>query len=277
MEISTKDYWLKNDQLMNKEELPGDFIEQGTSLYEAFRVIDGVPLFLEEHLERLHNTSRLTGLTLQVDDETIRKRIYQMINANQVQTGNLKLVANFRHQDRPADLYIYFTKDRYPTEADYQNGVKTVLVHIERPIPNAKVDRTDYRKVIDTAKTETGSYEALLVDHEGYVSEGGRSNLFMIKGDLVITTPGDKVLKGINRQMTLKACSNLSQQVEEKDVSREEMHKMDAIFITGTSPLVLPVSKVDDTKFDSAKNPILRKIMKEFDRIVAEYIRNNRY
>lgn len=276
MEITQKEFWLKNDQLMNKEELPGDFIEQGTSLYEVFRVMEGVPLFLEEHLERLHNTSRLTGLKLPIDDETIRKRLYQLIAAVHAETGNLKIVLNFRRQDSPADFYAYFTPDHYPTEADYQKGVKTVLVHIDRPNPNAKVDRADYRKVIDTAKMETGSYEALLVDHEGNVSEGGRSNLFMIKGDLVITAPGDKVLKGINRQKTLLACRNLQQQVEEKDVSLEEMLQMDALFITGTSPLVLPVNRVDDRPFDSAENPILRKIMTEFCRIVADYIKNNR-
>lgn len=275
MEISQEDFWLKDDQIMKKEELPGNFIEQGTSLYEVIRVIRGVPIFFEHHMDRLNRTARLTGLQIPVDTETIKGRLHNLISINQVDAGNIKIVLNYPHKKEPATSYTYFTEAHYPSSTDYQKGVKTVAVNIERPNPNAKVDRAEYRQIIDSAKEKTNSYEALLVDHNGYVTEGGRSNLFMIKGDLVLTAPGDKVLKGINRQMVFTACQNIGQPLVEKEVSYTEMLAMDAIFISGTSPHVLPVSQVDDKHFDSATNPILRSIMAEFDKIVEEYIETN--
>lgn len=276
METSTEKFWLKNDQFFSKDELPGDFIEQGISLYEVFRVIQGVPLFFEEHMARLHNSSQLTGLKLPVEDETIRKRLHDLIARNQVETGNIKIVLNYQQPNEPAVFFAYFTPAFYPSPADYEKGAKTVLVHIERPNPNAKVDRAEYRQVIDTAKEKTNSYEAILVDHNGYVTEGGRSNVFMIKDNLVLTPPADQVLKGINRQVVLTACDNIGQSVMEKKISLNEMLDMDAVFLTGTSPHVLPVSQVDDYLFDSANNQILRNIMTEFNNIVENYIKTHR-
>ena len=275
MEMSQAGFWLKDDQLFKKEELPGDFIEHGTSLYEVIRVIKGVPIFFEQHMDRLQSSSHLTGLKLPVDVETIKRRLYQLISTNQVETGNIKIVLNYPRENSPAIFYAYFTGTRYPSPADYQQGVKTVVVKMERPTPNAKIDRAEYRRVIDSAKGKTDSYEAILVDHNGFVTEGGRSNLFMITGDLVITAPGDRVLKGINRHMVMVACQNIGQRVVEKEVSLAEMLAMDAVFLTGTSPHVLPVSQIDDKQFDSPHNQILKNIMAEFDKIIEEYIETN--
>ena len=276
MEISYQSIWIKNSQPMKKEELPPDFIEQGTSLYEVLRVIQGVPLFLEQHLDRLKNSAQLTNMDLPLNDNEIRQRLQDLIDSNQVENGNIKLVINYSVAGKAADFYAYFVKHEYPSSEDYRQGVKTVLVNMERINPNAKVDRADYRKFIDEAKHKTGSYEALLVDREGKVSEGGRSNLFMVKGNVVYTAPAEKVLKGITRQMVLLACGNQGYQVVEKEISLEEMLNMDAIFISSTSPKVLPIGQVDDKIINSASNKIIQGIMAGYDDIIAEYIKNHK-
>lgn len=275
MEISKQKIWLRNDQKMKQEALPGNFIEQGISLYEVIRVIQGIPLFLEQHLERLKNTARLTGLELPINDKEISQRLQELISINQVETGNIKIVINYSGVNKLSDFYAYFVEHNYPSEEDYQNGVKTVLVHVERPNPNAKVDRADYRKKIDDAIRESRSYEALLVDYEGQVSEGGRSNLFMLKGNKIYTAPADKVLKGITRQMVFAACRNQGYQVIEKEISLTEMLNMDAVFISGTSPKVLPVNQVDDKRINSAENSILQDIMTGYDAIIEDYIKSH--
>ena len=80
------------------------------------------------------------------------------------------------------------------------------------------------------------------------------------------------MLKGINRQVVFEACDNLGCPVIEKDISFEAMLQMDAVFLSGTSPHVLPISYIDDVFIGSASNSLLRKIMAKFDEIVAEYI-----
>ncbi len=272
MEVSYQRFWIKNDQVMEQQKLPADFIEHGTSLYEVLRVMQGIPLFLEQHLARLKHTAQLTGLALPLDDAGIQQRLHDLMVSNKVDAGNVKLVINYPSPGRTADLYAYFVEHSYPSASDYQNGIKTVLVQVERPNPNAKVDRADYRRTVDGAIRESGAYEALLVDRQGNVSEGGRSNLFMLKGDIIYTAPGDKVLKGITRQMVFAACRNRGYQVVEKEISLQEMLNMEAIFISGTSPKVLPVSQVDDQRIDSGSNAIIRDIMAGYDAIINEYI-----
>lgn len=275
MESSDQNIWIKNNQPMKKEELPPDFIEQGISLYEVLRVIQGVPLFLEQHLERLKNSARLTNLSLPLDDKEIGRQLQKLISSNQIEAGNIKFVINYPEEGQP-DFYAYFIPHSYPSAEDYQNGVKTVLVHVERPNPNAKVDRADYRRIVDQAIEDTNSYEALLVDREGKVSEGGRSNLFMVKGNIIYTAPSDKVLKGITRQMVITACQNQGYQVVEKEISLEEMFNMDAVFISSTSPKVLPVKQVDDTIINSGKNKVIQDIMVGYDAIIDEYIKSHK-
>ncbi len=276
MEISYQNIWIKNNQQIKKDELPPDFIERGISLYEVLRVIEGVPLFLEQHLERLKISARLTNLDLPLNDKEVSQRLQDLISSNRVENGNIKFVINYTEPGKPADFYAYFVEHDYPTKEVYQKGVKTVLVHVERPNPNAKVDRADYRNTVDEAKRRTGSYEALLVDREGNVSEGGRSNLFMVKGDVVYTAPADKVLKGITRQMVLTACQNQGYQVVEKEISLEEMLNMDAIFISSTAPKVLPVSQVDDKIINSGSNKIIQDIMAGYDAIIDNYIKSHK-
>ena len=276
MEISYQNIWIKNNQQMRKEELPPDFIEQGISLYEVLRVIDGVPLFLEQHLERLKNSAKLTNLELPLNDKEVSQRLQDLISSNRVENGNIKFVINYTEPGKPADFYAYFVEHDYPTKEVYQKGVKTVLVHVERPNPNAKVDRADYRNTVDEAKRRTDSYEALLVDREGNVSEGGRSNLFMVKGNVVYTAPADKVLKGITRQMVLAACQNQGYRVVEKEISLEETLNMDAIFISSTSPKVLPVSQVDDKIINSGNNKVIQDIMAGYDAIIDDYVKSHK-
>jgi branched-chain amino acid aminotransferase len=276
MEISYQNIWIKNNQKMKKEELPPNFIEQGISLYEVLRVIDGVPLFLEQHLERLKNSAKLTNLDLPLNDKEISQRLQDLIKSNQVENGNIKFVINYPEAGQSADFYAYFVEHDYPTKEVYQKGVKTVLVYVERPNPNAKVDRADYRNTVDEAKRRTDSYEALLVDREGNVSEGGRSNLFMVKGNVVYTAPADKVLKGITRQMVLAACQNQGYRVVEKEISLEETLNMDAIFISSTSPKVLPVSQVDDKIINSGNNKVIQDIMAGYDAIIDDYVKSHK-
>ena len=274
MEISYQNIWIKNNQQIKKDELPPDFIERGISLYEVLRVIEGVPLFLEQHLERLKISARLTNLDLPLNGKEIGQRLQDLIKSNQVENGNIKFVINYPEPGQPADFYAYFVEHDYPTKEVYQKGVKTVLVYVERPNPNAKVDRADYRNTVDEAKRRTDSYEALLVDREGNVSEGGRSNLFMVKGNVVYTAPADKVLKGITRQMVLAACQNQGYRVVEKEISLEETLNMDAIFISSTSPKVLPVSQVDDKIINSGNNKVIQDIMAGYDAIIDNYVKS---
>ncbi len=241
----------------------------GITLYEVIRVIDEVPLFLEEHLTRLENSAKLSGAQLLYNNIDIKKQIELLIKANKVREGNIKIVFNYNIS---TIFCAYFIKHKYPTDEMYSKGVGTILFHSERNNPNVKYVNADFRKTVDAKIISENVFEAILVDNSGYITEGSKSNIFMVKGNNLYTAPLKDVLPGVTRGRVLNIAKKLEIDTFEKNINVTDLFEMDALFITGTSPKVLPINEVDGHKFDSIKNPVIIKIIIEYDNLVQEYV-----
>jgi branched-chain amino acid aminotransferase len=97
------------------------------------------------------------------------------------------------------------------------------------------------------AAQEAGAFEALLVDREGRVLEGTRSNFFACKGDVVHTAPDDLVLEGVTRDKILKAIGQLGYRIsfEAPTLDKVRSGGYDELFISSTSMGALSVSSID--------------------------------
>lgn len=255
--------------IYNGEVMPGDEFEalypkSEKLLYEVIRIINGKPLFLKEHLERLKNSIDFSGVKGNFLEKDIRQNILKLIKENSIEQGNIKLILDENN------TLIYSVKHSYPSEEMYSTGVKTILYFGERENPNAKVINKSFRQVIDEKLKETNSYEAILVNKDGYITEGSKSNIFMIRENYVFTAPIKAVLPGITREMIIKACESIGLVVIEKNIHYKDLIELDGLFISGTSPKVLPINEVQGEKFNSAHNQVIKGIMKEFDKIIID-------
>lgn len=276
-------YYIFDKDIKSKVYFNDEIIKQGKCLYEVIRVIEGVPLFLERHLKRLKNSAAVASLELTTEIEEIKSRINTLIKVNNTQEGNIKLIFNYKtsHTSNNSEsvralngiFLAYFIQYHYPSKEDYEKGVDTIFYHAERNNPNAKIIDAPLREKVNNLLKEKNVYEAILVDRNGYITEGSRSNVFMIQGRNVITAPVGTVLPGTTREVIMEICRNLSLNVSEQKIFYKDLNKMDAVFISGTSPKVLPLKMVDDMKFDSSKNPVLIKIMEYYDNEVENYIK----
>ncbi|WMJ81286.1 aminotransferase class IV [Clostridium sp. MB40-C1] len=246
----------------------------GKSLYEVLRIVEGVPLFLEDHLERLENSAKVTSLKLWMKKDEIRDKIYELCKVNDIFLGNIKLIFNYQ-EDESKNFLAYFIKHKYPSRDMYEDGVATALYHAERENPNAKVVNSKLREDTNNFIKEKNVYEAILVDNNGYITEGSRSTIFAIKGEKVYTSPIKDVLPGITRKYVLKVCEQSKIDVIEKRIHYTKIDDIDSFFICGTSPKVLPIHKVDYTKCD-IDNYILEKIKVGYDNIIKQYINLNK-
>ena len=104
----------------------------------------------------------------------------------------------------------------------------------------------------------------LLVDRNGQITEGSRSNVFFIKDGEVFTAPAEKVLLGVTRSKIIEIIRSMGVVLHEEAVDAGDIGSFDAAFISGTSPKVLPISSAGETSFD-VNEPILRKIMEKYD------------
>jgi branched-chain amino acid aminotransferase len=267
-------FFIHNSSLHKASDFDKIYCDKHPSVYEVIRIIDGIPLFLEEHYERLSSSAVILGYRLDFDYEEQRKNILKMIEINKTQNYNIKIVVNNFNNDS-SDTYYFFIKSNYPEEALYIHGIKTFLYKAVRENPNVKIINKNLREEVDRLLKEKGCYEALLVNNSGEITEGSRSNLFFIRDNSVFTSPSEGVLMGITRQRIISLCRKNGIEVKEVPISSEHVESFDAAFISGTSPKVLPVSTIDEYNY-STDNSLLIKIMKIYNDEIHNYITSHK-
>lgn len=240
-------------------------VENEGGIYEVFRVMNGIPLFLEDHLERFYHSAELAGKSITYSETQINQFLTDLIDKNKVSIGNILVSYKL-------NLEAFFVQHVYPTVNMYHEGISCGILKAERENPNAKVFQTTVRHRADQILAEKGFYEVLLVNHLGKITEGSRSNVFFVSGNELVTSPSNKVLMGITRQKTIQMAREMNLPVSEREVNFSELQAFNATFITGTSPKILPIVKIDGFKFNP-KNEIVRQLMKGYDELIGEYLK----
>lgn len=264
------DKFIHNGGIYSTEEFNNIYQNSSPSIYEVIRIMDGIPLFLEEHYERFFNSSKILGLKLSISIDEIKSNIDKMITINDIENYNIKIVFN-NLKEETINQYYFFSSSNYPDEDMYREGIKTITYKAIRQNPNAKVLNNNLRDEVTRLLKETGSYEALLVNKQGEITEGSRSNTFFIKGSCVYTPPSEGVLLGITRQRIISLCLKNNIQIVEKTVLESELSTFDALFMSGTSPKVLPINSVNGISF-STHNELLVKIKNIYNDEIKNYI-----
>lgn len=263
-------YFLYNDNKYSTPDFDKIYKDNAPSIYEVIRIIDGVPLFLEEHFQRLKSSASILGTEINLSFEGVKNNIEKMIQLNNVSNYNIKIVVNNFAQS--IDYYFFFIKSSYPDEELYKKGIKTFLYDSMRENPNAKVINKNLREEVDKLLPKKDCYEALLVNKSGEVTEGSKSNVFFIKGEKVYTPPKGDVLMGVTRQRIIKLCTENSIDVIEAPIHSRDLGSYEAAFISGTSPKVLPISNIDNISY-STSNETLLKVMNVYNMEIEKYIK----
>ncbi len=265
--------YILNGEIKDSSLFDIDLVFRGESIYEVVRIIGEIPLFWEDHVLRLYHTSEITGMSIWHNEAFLYKTVSELIRLNSVDEGNIKLVFNYHRRNNIMDrnFLAYFVEPLYPSEEQCEQGVKGILFQASRTNPTAKLINQNLRLAVYKQLIEKGAYEALLIDKEGKITEGSRSNIFLIRKRHIFTAPDSDVLAGIARKYVIETCLKENVPVTFKKIDCMELQSMDAVFITGTSPKVLPFSEIEKYSFDS-QNPVLRKIMDGYHEIIRNYI-----
>ncbi len=268
-------YFISNNKVMPVSEAKIPPASSSRTIYEVIRVMSGVPLFLERHMERLEASAKLMGYTLGPVAGKVESSIHELIKVNGSPNKNIKIIVYNLDNSTPEHM-AYFIHSSYPTPEEYRRGVQSILLKEERSNPNAKVVNSSFKERVAAALTQTKAYEALLVNSENEITEGSRSNVFFVRNGTVITAPKGNVLIGITRVSVFELCKKLGIEIIEKPIAVSMLRDMEGLFMTGTSPKLLPIRTIDDMSFSSADNSIIKILMKSYDNMLAEYVKNNK-
>jgi len=261
-EDTAKDYFLPTDKMI---------------YYESIRVKDGVMLFFEDHMLRLHRSIEAAENFL-FDSGRVYEdaRILLDDEASPVSDGNLRVVVTC------SDVVLHLSDMAFPEEKAYENGVPTVSLQWERESPHVKVFRGDYKAAIAKARNKETAwglpYEVLLLNQDGKITEGGRSNFFVLLEETVYSPPEDLILIGITRKYVYRAIKEAGFTVEEKLFSLDELialqeeGKEPVLFLTSSPFDILPIQNVDEKSFPFSNKKPLEKLIKIYQNIISSYI-----
>ena len=238
-------------------------------IYEVLRIIKSKPLFLEMHLSRMKNSFDLINKKMPFDENYISNKIKELIKNEEKTQGNIKITYSMKNKE----LKVFFIPHSYPTDEMYCNGVKTILYFGERTNPNAKIVNDEFRSKVNEQIKEKNAYEAILVDRNGFITEGSRSNIFAVKDNTIITSPLKSVLPGVTRSVIIDIINENKFQFEEREINYKEIDNLDGMFISGTSPKILPINCVNQIKINE-KNKIILDLMNKYNDKVNNYIKN---
>lgn len=265
--MENKKYFVEDGNLDNYNNFYIEESKDNKLIYEVLRVIDGVPLFLEGHMERFENSFSLEGILFPYKYEKIKEYMQSLIKANKIHNGNIKIIYECKYET----IKIFQIPHSYPTDEMYKKGVKTITYIGERKNPNAKVIDASFRDKVNDEIKKNNAHEAILVGYDNRVSEGSRSNLFFIKGNILYTTPVKAVLPGITRKEIIELAKDNNIKVNEINILKDEIKDYDSAFICGTSPKILPIKQVDDIEMD-VENCLLRSLISKFNHKIDNYI-----
>jgi branched-chain amino acid aminotransferase len=274
MESCLMSYFVFNDELRNTCDFNPYLFENKKPVYEVVRVEKGIPLFFKDHIDRFYNSCKLADLLLSLSRQQIYNRIKVLIESNNLKTGLVKFLLL---QEKPGEeLFLAWVAPFFfPSKEQYLNGVELALMNGVRENPHVKLANLSVRQRADALIKEKKNYDVILVNSDGIITEGSRSNLFFLKNDCkVLFTPHESlVLTGITRIKIIDLALGLGLDVFESVYTVDELEDFDSLFQTGTSPKVLPVNRVGEKKFDT-KNRILGVLRENYDKMIDDYIRN---
>lgn len=269
---------MNNSKVIGKFTIENGFIRSANSqidpsdvrihLYEVLRVINGRPLFWQDHFKRFLKSCMLSDVSCSDSPDSFYDQLNHLIALNQIDNGNIRV--DLFQLETEIVLRFSFIPHRYPTADEYEHGVSVGFLYGERGNPHAKAVQVSLRDRSNKLMASENFYEVLLIDHNNLITEGSRSNVFFIQRNCFYTPTAEQVLLGITRMKVMECISSIGAKCIEKEISIHDLAQYDAVFLTGTSPKILPVSRIGAIHFD-VKNEFLHQVMTKFDACIANY------
>jgi branched-chain amino acid aminotransferase len=286
-------YIYLNDGLVPEEEARVSVFDHaflyGDGVFETMRVYEGVPFMLDDHIERLHRSASLTGLRVPKDVWAIKASLKETLEANSFLEASLRVTVSRGSGPlgldpalckEPTFVIIPVQFKKYPPSF-YSEGVGLIIPRTRRNLKAALDPRIKSLNFLNNilAKAEAvkaGAHEALMLNHEGILTECTVSNVFFIS-DGVLLTPSVEcgILEGITRNVAIGLARREGIEVKEGPFVREKIYSADEVFITNSTMEVMPVGTVDGHRFEVGE--VTRKLMEAYKQAVKEYIRNFKF
>jgi branched-chain amino acid aminotransferase len=258
----------------------------GDGVWEAFRLHDGVLVFLDEHLDRLFQGAKAIGMDLGMNREQLIKTVWKTLEANKMEDGvHVRLMCTRGIKKTPSqDPRLTISGPSIVIIPEYKTadpdnkamGIKLFTSTVRRGSPDYLDPRLNchskLHEVIALVQAlEAGADEALMLDIHGFVSTCNATNFFMVKNNEVWTSTGQFCMNGITRGKVIDICKENNIIIKLKNFSLTDVYDADEAFVTGTFGSLTPAINIDGRVIGSGKMGNLTSRLSDLyqDKIVA--------
>ncbi|MCA1011645.1 branched-chain-amino-acid transaminase [Halobacillus halophilus] len=256
----------------------------GDGVFEGIRVYEGNIFKLDEHLNRLYDSAKSIMLQMPYEKEEMKEIIAETVRKNELETAYIRVVVSRGMGNlgldpsscsNPRVVVIAEALALFPKEL-YERGVRLASVSSRRNRPDVlppQVKSLNYLNniLVKMEANQAGVDEALMMNDQGYVTEGSADNIFIVKNSTIYTPPTYLgALEGITRNAIIDLAKEKGYEMKEQPFTRHDVYVADEVFLTGTAAEVIAVVEVDQRPVGDGKPGVITNhLLSEFRKITT--------
>lgn len=262
-------------------------LHYGTGVFEGVRAYEtptGPAIFrLREHTNRLFNAADKINIKIPFSEDEINNVQCEVLNKNNLNEGYIRPIVYLGNEGlglRAKDLSVNVAVAawEWPSYMDPQakeigiSVIKSSHKQYENPLHSGnKIIGTYFSNTMALHEAiDNGADEAIMMDKNGFISEGSGENIFLVKNNIVFTPTTEHCLNGITRQSVIQIAKDQGIKVYEKNIKFEDLVDADEAFFTGTAVEITPVTKLNGNHIkDGKRGEITKKLQETFQEIIS--------
>ncbi|XP_031736597.1 branched-chain-amino-acid aminotransferase-like protein 1 isoform X3 [Cucumis sativus] len=260
-------------------------VQGGDSVWEGLRVYRGKIFKLDEHLDRLFDSSKALAFQNVPSREEVKDAIFRTLIRNGMfdnahirlsLTRGKKVTSGMSPQFNLYGCTLIVLAEWKPPVYDNSSGITLVTATTRRNSPNNLDSKIHHNNLLNNilAKIEgnnANAGDAIMLDKDGFVSETNATNIFLVKKGNVLTPHADYCLPGITRATVMDLVVKEKLILEERRISLSEFHTADEVWTTGTMGELTPVVKIDGRVIgDGQVGPVTRMLQNAYKKLTEE-------
>ena len=280
-----------NAELFNRQDAKISVFDSGylvgDGVWEAFRLHQGVLVFVDEHLDRLWQSAKAVGMTLNFSRKDLIAQVWKTLKANEMHDGvHVRLMITRGIKKTPSQdprltisgpNVVIIPEFKQASEQSKSLGVKLFTSTIRRGSPDYLDPRLNCHSKLHEVQAliqalEAGADEALMLDIHGFVATCNATNFFMVKDGELWTSTGQYCMNGITRAKVMLAADRLGIVCKQKNFSLFDAYGADEAFVTGTFGGITPVRMIDGRSIGSGMGSISSALSHEYQKLIKEAV-----
>tara|TARA_B100001093_G_scaffold477168_1_gene504186 strand:- start:151 stop:1077 length:927 start_codon:yes stop_codon:yes gene_type:complete len=262
-------------------------LHYGMGVFEGIRcykISQGGAVFrLKDHIARLFKSAKIFEIEIPFDENVIFDAVIESIKKNSLHSCYIRPLVFYGPEKmglstKGCSVNVMVASWHWGTylgEEGLSKGIKVKTSsftrhHVNSALVRAKACGYYINSILAHQEVSRYGYdEALILDTDGYVSEGAGENIFIVRNGMLITTDLSTCLEGITRDTVIALAKNLNIKLIEKRITRDEIYTSEEAFFTGTAAEITPIVSLDDRIIGSGRiGPVTEELQTLFFRVV---------